>query len=318
MVNIFIFDCKIENITDMSKLESIARYNLIIQKLRIKNSTFEEISDYLQLNSEIQGYNFNISKRTFQRDLNDINTLYSIDIQYNSTLRAYYINDEGHTDATKRIMESFDILNAFNMSVSFTDFVHFEQRRPIGTENLGAIIDAIQKRVRILFSYKSFVTDTDTIRTVEPFGLKEFRNRWYVLAEDIQDKRIKNFALDRLSNLTITNIKFSSNKQVELDDYFKQSFGVYILSDSQPEEIILSFSHHQAHYIKTLPLHHSQQIISSDENFVIVKLYMYITQDFVMELLSYANQVKVIAPPSLAENLIQKYKDAIAQYNQPN
>jgi len=72
----------------MSKRESIARYNLVIKKLRKHPASFAEISDYLSLESELQDYNFNVSKRTFQRDLEDIRSLYNIDIQFDFSRRA--------------------------------------------------------------------------------------------------------------------------------------------------------------------------------------------------------------------------------------
>ena len=65
----------------MSKREAINRYSLIIQRLRKTPATFNEISEYLSNESEIQEYNFNISKRTLKRDLEDIFSLYKIEIQ---------------------------------------------------------------------------------------------------------------------------------------------------------------------------------------------------------------------------------------------
>lgn len=59
----------------MSKKESLIRYNLIIKKLRKFHATFEEIMAYLAFESALQEYDFNVSKRTFQRDLNDIRTV---------------------------------------------------------------------------------------------------------------------------------------------------------------------------------------------------------------------------------------------------
>jgi hypothetical protein len=52
------------------------RYSLIIKKLRKRETTFKEISDYLAFESELQDYDFNVSKRTFQRDVKDIFSLY--------------------------------------------------------------------------------------------------------------------------------------------------------------------------------------------------------------------------------------------------
>ena len=76
----------------MSKREAIERYNLIIKKLRRQPSSFSEISDYLAFESDLQGYDFNVSKRTFQRDLEDIRSIYNIDIQYDFSRKVYYID----------------------------------------------------------------------------------------------------------------------------------------------------------------------------------------------------------------------------------
>ncbi len=201
----------------MSKRESIARYDYIIRKLRIKEASFSEIYDYLRLNSEVQGTDFTVSKRTFQRDLNDIRQLYNIDIRFDNSHRVYYISEENQSEASRRIMESFDILNAFNMGEKLSDYLHFEQRLPRGTENMATLLDAIRNRERITFSYRSFGNGIETVRTAEPLGLKEFRNRWYVLATDTKDHIIKSFALDRLHNLLVTGIKFVRDTEFDMN-----------------------------------------------------------------------------------------------------
>ncbi len=66
----------------MSKREAVARYNLIINKLRKHPASFDEILSYLEVESDIQSYNFVVSLRTFQRDLADILSIYNIEINY--------------------------------------------------------------------------------------------------------------------------------------------------------------------------------------------------------------------------------------------
>ncbi|HCN83891.1 MAG TPA: WYL domain-containing protein, partial [Sphingobacteriaceae bacterium] len=77
----------------MSKRESLSRYNLIINKLRKHPADFKSISDHLERESEIQEYNFKVSKRTFQRDLDDIRSLFHIDVQYDFSRKVYFIDD---------------------------------------------------------------------------------------------------------------------------------------------------------------------------------------------------------------------------------
>jgi predicted DNA-binding transcriptional regulator YafY len=114
----------------MSKRESITRYSLIIKKLRKCPSTFEEIADFLSLQSELEEYNFNISKRTFQRDLNDIREVYKIDIQFDKSQKHYFIEYDEHPEINERILEAFDTFNALNMSDRLSNDIHFEKRKP--------------------------------------------------------------------------------------------------------------------------------------------------------------------------------------------
>lgn len=187
----------------MSKREAISRYNLIIKKLRKHPSTFKEIEDYLSLESDMQAYNFNVSKRTFQRDLEDIRSIYNIDIQYNNSQKHYFIDNDDQPDVNERILEAFDTFNALNITDRLSDYIHFEKRRPQGTENLYGLLHAIKNRLQIKFTYQKYWEDEISERLVEPYALKEFKNRWYVLAFDIKDNQVKSFALDRLSELEI-------------------------------------------------------------------------------------------------------------------
>src|SRR5690606_33436882 len=98
----------------------LTRYNLIIQKLRKHAATFAEISDHLADQSEIQEYNLNVSKRTFQRDLNDIRSLYNIDIQYNFSEKVYFIELDGEMDIKDRMLEAFDTFNVLNLASRFS------------------------------------------------------------------------------------------------------------------------------------------------------------------------------------------------------
>jgi len=299
----------------MSKRESIARYNLIIKKLRKKPATFNEISDYLLLESELQGYNFNVSKRTFQRDIEDISSLYNIDIVYDFSRKVYYIDFDEQSEVNERIFEAFDTFNALNISDRLSDYIHFEKRRPQGTENLYGLLHAIKNKVQICFLYHKFWEDKITLRVVEPYALKEFKNRWYVLANDLKDNKVKSFALDRLTELEITNKKFQLPNNFNINEHFKFSFGIISPNGQEPQEVILSFDPFQGKYIKTLPLHESQVILKDNEQELLIKLTLYITHDFFMEILSFGENVKVIQPESLISDLISTYKNALSLYS---
>lgn len=85
-------------------------------------------------------------------------------------------------------------------------------------------------------------------------------------------------------------------------------------NDDTPQEIILSFDPFQGKYIKTLPLHESQQILIDNKDELQLKLNLYLTYDFIMELLSYGEKVKVLKPRSLANEIKAAHQKAVGQY----
>lgn len=298
----------------MSKRESIARYNLIIKKVRKHPTTFQEILDYMKRESELQGYNFSTGFRTFQRDLNDIRSIYDIDIQFDRSRKVYYVNDEGCQEANERVIEAYDTFNALSIYDRLSDFIHFENRRSKGTENLYGLLHAIQNQIVISFTYTKYWEEFGSYRVVEPYALKEFKNRWYLVGNDCNKKRIRIFALDRLQNLEISKRKFSRSLDFDLQTYFSNSFGIISSEGNATEEIILSFTPDQGKYIKSLPLHSSQQILIDNQQEILIKLNLAITFDFIMELLSYGADVTVIKPMALVEEMKSIYQAALSKY----
>ena len=295
----------------MSKRETYLRYSLIMKKLIKVPATFAEISNYLNKESKFQSYNFNISIRTFQRDLEDIRSIFNIDIKYNFSTKLYYVDDAGQKDINIRMMEAFDMFNSLNLAENLTPFIYLEKRRPLGTENLYGLLHAIKNKLQVKFTYQKFWEEESSARNTEPFALKEFKNRWYVFAKDCKDGHIKSFALDRLSGLEITNNRFTVKQNYNIEENYRYCFGIINPVDEKPLEIHLSFEPFQGKYIKTLPLHETQEILKDGDDKLIIKLTIFITHDFIMELLSFGDNVKVIKPQSLIKKIKETHQYCI-------
>jgi predicted DNA-binding transcriptional regulator YafY len=299
----------------MSKKESINRYNIIVNYIRKRPSTFKEIQDKLALESELQDYDFNISKRTFQRDLKDISSIFNIDIKYDFSLKKYYIDFEEEPDVKGRVLEAFDIFNALNVSDRLSDHIHFENRKPQGTEHLYGLLHAIKNQMLIRFNHQKFWEDHVTERQVGPYALKEFKNRWYVIAKDRKDGLTKSFGLDRLSDLEITKAKFEKPLDFSVNTHFKYCFGVVGPNAKSPEKIVLSFTPFQGKYIKTLPLHHTQEVLIDNEEEFRISLQLYITHDFFMELRSFGDDVEVMQPEQLRKRMTLNPEEVFNMYD---
>jgi predicted DNA-binding transcriptional regulator YafY len=305
----------------MSKRGYISRYLLILKKLKVKPySTYEELQGYIEnqleyLQMQDDTLNIGFSKRTLQRDIREIKNVFGIEVAYSKLLKGYFIHkNERENMNFQRMMEAFDMFNSLNLAQDLTPFIHLEKHQPQGTENLYGLLHAIKNKFEIKFTYQKFWEEEISERLAAPYAMKEFKNRWYALAKDNKDNNIKTFALDRLTNLEITNKKFIFPGNYNVEEYFRYCFGIIGPNDETPQEIILSFDPFQGKYIKTLQLHETQKILIDTDNELQIRLNLFITHDFIMELLSHGKSVKVLKPESLANEIKMAHQKAFLQY----
>ena len=298
----------------MAQRETTTRHHLIIKKLRSTRATFQEIANYLSLESEIQGRNFNTSLRTFQRDMDEIGTVYGIYIKYNRSGKYYHIEDGFEPEVNDRLFEAFDVYNALKVNEHNQQHILLEKRQAQGTQHLLGLLHAIRNRVQVSFAYQKYYHDLVSPRTVDPLVLKEFKYRWYLIARDTYDDHVKVYALDRMADLEILTVKSPKDPNVDIEQMMKHCFGIIIPNDEKPQNIVLSFTPFQGKYIKSLPLHDTQKILVDNDKELRINLYVYPTYDFKMEILSYGDTVKVIEPKQLANELKDTYSKALKRY----
>jgi predicted DNA-binding transcriptional regulator YafY len=305
----------------VSKRAYISRYLLILKKLQAKPyCSFEELESHLsrqfqQMQLMDEAIELAFSKRTFQRDCREIYNLFGVQIDYSTTDKGYYINKtQQENKHAQRLIEEFEIINALSLANDAAPYIYLDNRQPQGTNNLFGLLHAIKTKVQIQFYYQKFWEDKPTKRTVEPYALKEFKNRWYLLAKNMGDGIVKSFALDRLTQLSFTNKPFTSTPNFDITAHYQYSFGIISPDDETPQTIVLSLDAYQGKYIKTLPLHHTQQILLDNDEELQIRLTLHITHDFVMELLSLGAQVKVLQPQVLIDELKAAYQEALQQY----
>lgn len=156
---------------------------------------------------------------------------------------------------------------------------------------------------------------------LEPYALKEFRYRWYLLARAFSKNdspsdvtgNVKAYGLDRISELDIKSSTFK-HRNYAVAKAYHDLFGIVSKNNHPLEEIILSFDAHQGQYIKSLPLHHSQEIVTDDENELRIRLKLCPTYDFKQEILSYGERVTVISPESFRNEIAGEYRRILMKY----
>lgn len=294
----------------MSKIGYIQRYLIIIRK--IKKAPYISLKELLQYVEEELAFhgleNVGVSIRTLQRDMEDIRLELGISIEYCRRNKGYYIPwDEEQESDIERVLEPFDILNSLNADNGLPTFVFPEKHKAHGTEHLYGLIHAIKNRYKVEISYRKFNETVTTQRIVAPYALKECRGRWYLLGNE---NGLKTFGLERIHNFTVLREHFRQEKALPVDELFRNSFGIIQREDLPVEKIVLAFDQYDGAYLKSFPLHHSQRVITDNDQECVIQLELKITSDFIMEILSRSNSLRVIAPQSLKEHIHQIFENA--------
>ena len=173
---------------------------------------------------------------------------------------------------------------------------------PSGRKHLTTLLEAMKENRVVDISYRPFNKSHGYTFPIEPYCVKLFENRWYVLGHNNRDE-IKIYGLDRLEEVEITDGTYKLPKDFNADDYFSTAYGAVIGYDVKPERIVIRANEDHKHYMKSLPLHHSQRLIEDCGEYADFELYLSPTYDFVMKLLQVGAMTEIISPPSLRKTM---------------
>ena len=303
----------------MSKQGYIARYFNIVRKLsQQKYCSFENLERFLEREFEMLQINddtleFNFSKRTLQRDIKEIRNVLGIDIMYSRSQKGYYIiQDDYSSDLFLKTLEEINSFSALKLTNSLESIVYLEKRKPKRAEFLPDIVQAIQRKKKIEFHYQKFGEEKETLRKVSPIAIREHNNRWYLIADD--KGTVKNFGLERMNKVKILSDKIDDNIEFNYDDKYKFAFGIIVPTDEKPEKIVLSVTKKQAEYLQSLPLHESQEVIETKNNEVLIALELFLTDDFISEILAMSRTVTIIEPKKLKDKVKSILKETLEKY----
>ena len=303
----------------MSKQGYIARYFNIVRKLsQQKYCSFENLERFLEREFEMLQINddtleFNFSKRTLQRDIKEIRNVLGIDIMYSRSQKGYYIiQDDYSSDLFLKTLEEINSFSALKLTNSLESIVYLEKRKPKRAEFLPDIVQAIQRKKKIEFHYQKFGEEKETLRKVSPIAIREHNNRWYLIADD--KGTVKNFGLERMNKVKILSDKIDDNIEFNYDDKYKFAFGIIVPTDEKPEKIVLSVTKKQAEYLQSLPLHESQEVIETKNNEVLIALELFLTDDFISEILAMSRTVTIIEPKKLKDKVKSILKETLGKY----
>lgn len=266
-----------------------------------------------------------LARSTFNRHKDAIEDMFGIFIDCDrKNGYVYYIGNEevlSEDSVQNWMLSTLSVNHIIRESLSLQNRILLEQI-PSGKKYLQLVLNAMKQKVRIAIKYKRYGTDIPKNFVLEPYCIKLFKQRWYLLGhfykEATPDTKeldyMATFSFDRILDLKLTDLKFKIRKDFDAKQYFKDSFGVLVINDVKIERIVIRAFDNERFYLRDLPIHSSQKVISEGENYSDFELYMRPTVDFSSYILGRSSQLKVLEPQWLADEVYQMLMDAVNMY----
>lgn len=259
-----------------------------------------------------------IPLRTFHNWRNAIEDTFDINIEC-SRQGGYYYYIENADDIESGgirnwLLNTFAVNNLINESHHLKRRILFEEI-PSGQQYLTPIIEAMRDNLEIELVHQSYWRNSESTYTVQPYCVKVFKQRWYMTGYCRERDALRTFALDRIHKLTTLATKFNYPKDFDPKDYFDTSFGIIAGDEFQVQTIRIKVYEMHCQYVRALPLHHSQREIETNEWYSIFEYRMKLTFDFKQELISHGDDIEVIYPQSLRDEIINEIKKLCNRYD---
>ena len=284
---------------------------------KAKKITYEDINQRWLDNDMSEGKQLPI--RTFHKWRQAIEEMFGLIIENeNSGQYRYYIQNADELKSGSMRSWLFNTLTVSNLmmdSVSIKDKVLFEEI-PDGEQYLPVILESLKKNLVLEMTYQSYNYDESYTFGIEPYCLKAFKQRWYLVGRSPYYDKIMIYALDRVKWLGLTEKSFKYPKNFYPEEFFDDCFGIIADQKVKVETVKLKVSAGQANYLRSLTLHQTQKEIERTDEYSIFTVRLRPTFDFRQEVLSQGNDIEVMEPKwfrdevaEISKHMWNKYKE---------
>lgn len=342
---------------------AMTRYALIDRMLSNRNRAYsiQDITD--ALNEKLLEFGQKtISKRCIEKDLNYL----EYDSPFDVEIEEYWIdaadkNDRPYrkrciryadptfsifkpklTDDEKTVLltaldtlGSFDGLDNFEWLNDLTTRLNLEQHEPVislsknlltNSTLIARLFTVIRLKQVINLQYHTFRNDEICSVCISPYLLKEYNNRWYLIAAASDTGRILTFPLDRIDDFSInTNVSYLLATE-NLYERYDEIIGVTYNEDSPLLKIIFWVSENSKDYVITKPIHGSQKIIRGEMELQFRRVYPKLNEgkffqiecrenyELIRELTSFGSDLLVLHPNPFSEEVINQVTELSNAY----
>ncbi len=328
-----------------SNKNALIRYKTLDKCLKNKyrKYTLEDLIDECsEALFEFEGKESYVSKRTVQLDLQNMRSeKFGYEAPIEVFERKYYRYSDPEYSIHNISVNESDLKamnNAVQILKQFKDFSMFKEMNGViqkledsiqatnqksiihldkneqlkGLEHIDILYESIANKKVLKILYKSFTARESNIFTVHPQLLKEFNNRWFLIC--LYKQKMYNLALDRMESIEADDHLLYIDKNLDGDEYFKDIVGVTVAESMEPRNVVFWVDSGNAPYVKTKPLHKSQEIIREDQEGTLFKIRVQINFELERLLLGFGDSLIVHKPRKLRVKMEEKFNAGSKNY----
>lgn len=268
--------------------------------------TFDEIN---MLWEDCPAFDRPIPLRTFHEHRKGIKEMFGVDIECDRSKNVYYVKNPEVLDENKLaqwLLRKYSIPQDFATFNGMKDRILLEEI-PLGTAFLDAIIEAMQKNMELRIDYQRYESEQkEHLQTfhIQPYALKVFYRRWYLLGYLKERNELRTIALDRILHLKVLSTSFEMPEDFDARKYFANVVGIFVNKDLPVTKVKIRAYGIQVEYLRSTPLHKSQsEVLSKHGEFAEFTYRLCITPELVSQLLAMGDMVEVLEPKELREKV---------------
>lgn len=289
-------------------------YNTIVQ---FKKISFDEINRRWQASTISDGRPLPL--RTFHMHRHAIEEMFDINIECDaSDGYKYYIEDMESLkkDRTKQwLINSFSVGNMIEEGKQMPERILLDDV-PGGAEFLSTVIGAMRLNRVLKISYRPLGVEDPLNFHLNPYCMKEHRQRWYVMGWTRERKGIRQLAFDRIVSVEMTTETFVYPADFSPEAYYSNDIGISVEEDKPVEVIRIRVYGKQVGLFRSLPLHKSQREVEEGAGYCDFEYHLRINSELKRELLSKANNIEVLEPKHLREEMIREALSILNRYKE--
>ncbi|MFN8777603.1 MAG: helix-turn-helix transcriptional regulator [Flavobacteriales bacterium] len=192
-------------------------------------------------------------------------------------------------------------------------FIQFEQSTTSGGyEYLGPLLSMIRHQLQCQVVYRSFRDDVEKSYLVYPLLLKEYSNRWYLVAHVPERSGRLTFGLERMLSIRGLEEGFERPADFDPEHFFQHSIGI-TETKAPPETVVLRCRPVAGRLLKTQPFHSSQEVLEETDAHIRLRFTAIPSPELYARILSFGSGVQVESPPAMAEYIRKEWQEALEQ-----